>query len=368
MPIEPFILAAAAAFALAVSYCGSLFAARTRKLLDEPNGRSSHRHATPRSGGLAIFGGWCAGLFVLSAFSGDARLAGAAGLYALTGLFALVVGYTDDRFNLPARWKFFGQVAAAALFTGVFGPLQSLPIPFFGEVALPFVWGAVVTILWIVAFINAFNFMDGANGLAAGTAAAGLGWICVVVSFSGAPFLAGLGPLLALAACGFLPQNLKRGRLFMGDSGSHGLGLLIAGFGVLGANWTGERMSFLVTPVVFMPLIFDVGWTLVSRFLRGQRLAEAHREHLYQLLMRGGMTHAEVAVLYIGLVCLCAAASIMMLTLPPAQHWLVPAALIALFSPFAVSITKKALARGDLAIRKKPDAAEVVGDLAGLTD
>jgi UDP-GlcNAc:undecaprenyl-phosphate GlcNAc-1-phosphate transferase len=346
MLIEPFILAAAAATTLTVAYCASLFAARSRNILDHPNDRSSHTAATPRAGGLAIIGGWCAGLFVVSAFSANAGLAADIALLAAAALCALLVGLVDDRVTLPPAWKFAGQIAVAALFIASFGSLQSAPLPHFGNVALGPVWGAVVTGLWIVGFMNAFNFMDGANGLAGGAAATGLAWIAVGATFTGAPFVAAAALLLALAASGFLPQNLRRGRLFMGDNGSLSLGFLIAAFAVIGANASEERMSALFVPVVFLPLLFDVALTLVSRVIRKRNILHAHREHLYQLMMRSGASHASVAVVYMGAVSLSAAAAFLMLALPAPLQWIAPLMLALLFSLGAAMVYRRAFRLG----------------------
>jgi UDP-GlcNAc:undecaprenyl-phosphate GlcNAc-1-phosphate transferase len=344
--IEPFILAAAAAITVAFAYCASLFASQSRRFLDHPNDRSSHALATPRIGGLAIIGAWLVGLFVIGAFSSNVDLARSAALMAALAAAALGIGLIDDRAGLSPAWKFLGQVIVAAAFTGLFGPFLTFPVPYFGDVALPLLWGVVVTILWIVGFMNAFNFMDGSNGLAAGTAAVGLAWISVIAGGAGASLLFASAFLLALAATGFLPQNLKRGKLFMGDNGSQSLGFLIAAFGVLGVNWTGGRMTALIVPVIFAPLIFDVIWTLVCRLIRGSNIFEAHREHLYQLMIRSGASHAAVAVFYMGMVSLSAGAAVLLLTLPYSLQWLVPALMAAAFSVGATLIHRHAISDG----------------------
>ncbi len=349
--IEPFIMAVAAAMTVAVVYCVSMLAARARAFLDEPNERSSHDHATPRIGGAAITGGWAAGLFIMAAFAGDAGAAKTLSLIGGLGVAAFFVGLADDKLNLSPVWKFVGQILVAALFIVLFGPLQSAPLPSLGEVSLGPVWGSVLTVFWIVGFMNAFNFMDGANGLAAGAAAVGLAWFAVFSGLSGAPALAVAALLLSCAAAGFLPENLIRGKIFMGDNGSQMLGFLIAAFAVLGADWTGARLSALVMPVIFLPFIFDVAWTLASRTLRGQNVLVAHREHLYQLMMRGGVSHAGVAVIYMGLVSVCAATAALMLALPPSLQWLGPLALCLAFVTGASRLTARAYKNGLLRTR-----------------
>ncbi len=360
--IEPFILAAAAAITIAVSYCASMFAAQSNRFLDHPNERSSHSAATPRIGGLAIVGAWMTGLFVVSTFSSNIDLARIAAVLALFAASALGVGLMDDRFGLAPLWKFTGQIAVAAAFVVVFGPFQELPMPYLGDALLPPAWGVAITIIWIAGFMNVFNFMDGANGLAGGTAAVGFAWISIIAVGVGANFLFVASFLLALAATGFLPQNLKRGRLFMGDNGSQALGFLIAAFAVLGANWTGGRMSALVVPAIFIPLIFDVAWTLASRLLRGQNVLRAHREHLYQLMIRSGMSHSATAVIYMGFTNLSAAAAIWMLALPHSLQWLAPALLTAVFGVGAALIHARASSKGLLSRRHaaaRLDAVEI---------
>ncbi len=342
MLIEPFIFACAGAVAVAVAYGGSLFAAQARRLLDHPNERSSHATATPRIGGAAIMAGWVAGAFVICAFAGDIDAAGKLARLALCGMLAFALGYADDRMSFSPVWKLSGQVVIAALFVIFFAPLKAAPLPWAGEIAIPAAVGVPLTMLWIAGFMNAFNFMDGANGMAGGAAAVGLAWFAVMASFTGAPALAVAALLLALSSAAFLPENLLRGKLFMGDNGSQALGFFIAAFAVLGVNWTDWRLSALVVPVIFLPFIFDVTWTLISRFIRKQNVFEAHREHFYQLIMRLGGSHARVAVIYMSLISFSAGAAIFMLALPASLHWLTPLALSLVFAAGGVVIYRQA--------------------------
>lgn len=342
MLIEPFIFASAAAVTVAVVYSACLYAAQARRVLDHPNERSSHSYATPRIGGAAIMAGWISGVFVISAFAGDADAAGKLARLAICGVLAFGLGYADDRMSFSPVWKLAGQVVIAALFTILFAPLQSVPLPWFGDVALPASMGVPITILWIVFFMNAFNFMDGANGMAGGAAAVGLAWFAVIASFTGAQALAVAALLLALSAAAFLPENLLRGKLFMGDNGSQALGFFISAFAVLGVNWTDGRLSALVIPVIFLPFLFDVVWTLISRLIRRQNVLNAHREHFYQLMMRLGGSHARASVIYMALISICAGAAIFMLTFPATLHWMAPLILSLLFAAGGVPVYRRA--------------------------
>lgn len=348
MFIEPFIFAVAAAMAVTVAYSVSILVASARDMLDEPNERSSHAHATPRTGGVAILAGWVAGCFVIAAFAGDAAAAARLALLGLCAGMAFALGLADDRLGLSPLWKFAGQVVIAAGFVVLFGPLLALPLPVIGHVTLEPLWGVMLAIFWIAGFMNVFNFMDGANGLAGGAAAVGLAWFSMMASFAGAPVLAVAALLLALASAGFLPQNLMRGKLFMGDNGSLALGFLIAAFMILGVKWTDGRLNALVAPVIFLPFLFDVAWTLVSRLIRGQNIFKAHREHLYQLLIRSGVSHARVAIVYMALISLSSAAAVLMLAMPPELQWLAPLCLALLFGCGAVAIYRRASQAGFL--------------------
>ena len=170
----------------------------------------------------------------------------------------------------------------------------------------------------------------------------GLAWFAVIASFTGAQVLAVAALLLALSAAAFLPENLLRGKLFMGDNGSQAVGFFIAAFAVLGVNWTDGRLSALVIPVIFLPFLFDVIWTLISRFIRRQNILKAHREHFYQLMMRLGGSHARVAVIYMSLISLSAGAAILMLTFPATLHWMTPLVLSLLFAVGGVALYRRA--------------------------
>ena len=323
-------------------------AIRTRVLPDRPNHRSSHERATSRAGGIGIFAGWFAGMIIIAAFTGDYDTAVTSAAFTGIALLAFVVGLADDIWSLTPFWKFSGQSAVAALFCLVIGPLALIPTPFAGLLEIgPF--GVVLTILWIVGFMNAYNFMDGVNGIAAGSALAGLIVFAVIAAFSGAPVAAVIAILLALSCFGFLPSNLIKGRLFMGDGGSQLIGFLIPALGVYAANISNGQVSIFVMPVIFLPFLIDVAWTLTHRLVRGQNILTGHREHIYQLLLRRGYSHTEVAVAYMSMVMTAGACAILMLALPPGRQWFFPLALSAVFLGGAVMIYRGAERRGFLA-------------------
>lgn len=358
----PFLAGGAGLAALLVALLMSRLAIAQGWLPDHPNGRSSHQRVTPRSGGVAVFAGWLAGLGVL-AFAGDPDfIPGALRLVLLAGaVFAL--GLIDDILELRALWKFVGQVAAAIAYVAIFGPLSFAPAPFVGDVPLGLL-AAPITVFWIVGFMNAFNFMDGVNGIAAACA----GFVLFAVAVAGANLDIGVWAMSAGVAAaslvGFLPQNFPGGRLFMGDNGSQTVGFLLAAMAVGAANASDGAVSALFIPTAMAPFIFDVGFTLLHRAARRQSIPTAHREHLYQLLLRLGLSHAAVTSIYLSLTALSTAAAIAMLRLEPQNQWLAPLAILIVLSAPAILVFRRAQRAGLLA----GDAAnaETAADEASL--
>jgi UDP-GlcNAc:undecaprenyl-phosphate GlcNAc-1-phosphate transferase len=314
-------------------------------LLDRPNERSSHVVVTPRSGGIAILGGWLVGMTLTAGFVGWPGFAAECAKFAPLVIAASLFGLADDRFGLRPAPKFGAQILLAVAFVAAFGPLSAAPMPFVGIIELG-VLGAPISIIWIVAFMNAFNFMDGVNGIAAACGALALAAGAAAAAFGGAPFWAVVCGLAAVSLIAFLPMNFPRARIFMGDNGSQAIGFLIA-VGAIGiANATSARVSSLFLPCLMLPFIYDVGFTLIDRLRRRQNLLAPHREHLYQLLLRQGFSHAGVTAAYLSVTALCAAVSLLMLRAPADGQWLAPALAAAVLTGPALTIRQRAMRLG----------------------
>lgn len=342
------IVTVAGLAALALTQLIARMASLSDFLIDRPNGRSSHEVATPRSGGLAIIGGWMAGMAVVAAFAEWDGFAANAFAFAPLVVAAFLFGLADDRINLSAPLKFLAQIALAALFVAVFGALESAPMPFVGETALG-TFAAPLTILWIVGFMNAFNFMDGINGIAASCGALALAGLAAASAFLGAPFFAASAGLGAIALLSFLPVNFPRARLFMGDNGSQAIGFLIAASAVGAANASGGRASALFMPVLMLPFIFDVAFTLFHRAFRRRDVLSAHREHLYQLLVRLGSSQVAVTAVFLSLTAVSAAFAFVLLRAPQGAQFAAPILLAALLAVPAIAVLRRARRAGLLA-------------------
>jgi UDP-N-acetylmuramyl pentapeptide phosphotransferase/UDP-N-acetylglucosamine-1-phosphate transferase len=288
-------------------------AAGRRGLLDMPNARSSHALPTPRLGGLGIVAavavsiGAAQALFVL-----DSRAA-----VILVGLGAAValVSLVDDLRGLPALVRLAVHLAAGAAAVASLGPLDVIGDLGVTDPGVARRIDSVLTVLWIAGFMNAFNFMDGIDGIAggqalvAGAATAAIGWLL------GVPSAALLGLTLAGACLGFLPHNWSPATIFMGDVGSAFLGFLIATAPMVAPATAGPPVGLLAFALVVWPFLFDTMLTFVRRAVRGENVMAAHKTHLYQRLTQAGWSHGRVAALYAGL----AGVAAVLVVLPPAQ-------------------------------------------------
>ena len=290
---EPGLLAACAAGALCISAGGTAWAiayARRRGMLDQPGERRSHATATPRGGGIGIVIAMLLALGMLGWWRDEPSWwSMAAGLLLVAG-----VGWWDDHRPLPIAIRLAAH-AGAALVLAWGLHLQGAGMP------------VVLTALVLVpVLVNAWNFMDGIDGLAVSQALLGaIGLACLLTS----PWQV-VGVVLAAACLGFLPFNLPPARIFLGDVGSGALGyamamLLASGIATLpAATW-----PLLVLPP--MAMLADSGLTLCWRMATGQPWWKPHVQHLFQRCSRR-WGHARVTTAYA--VWTCVAIGIMLCT------------------------------------------------------
>ena len=303
--------------------------AEQRQLLDVPNERSSHTQPIPRGGGLAIVlvtlflatvvrivtAGWDRDAFAV--------ILGAWGLVAAVSL-------VDDIRPLPSAIRFATHALAATLILTALDHWPRIVLPVFGELRLGLT-GVVVTFVWLTGLTNAYNFMDGIDGIAGSQAVvAGLTWMSAA-SIAGAPQIAIVGLIIAAASAGFLMQNWPPACIFMGDVGSAFLGLVLASLAVAGAE-VDPRLA-LVGILAVWPFVFDASFTFVRRAMRREHVFTAHRSHLYQRLVILGYSHGWVTLLY---ACLAALGGVLAIV------WMLGAAA----APYLIAILIPAAALG----------------------
>jgi UDP-N-acetylmuramyl pentapeptide phosphotransferase/UDP-N-acetylglucosamine-1-phosphate transferase len=254
--------------------------ARRHGLLDAPGRRRSHSQTTPRGGGI----GFVPVTVLLAPFLLPSLMVG---LSFSAGLMAVAaVGWWDDHRPLSARLRLVVHVLAAAQFLWVL-----LGSPMDLQASMRF----AVALLWLVTLVNFWNFIDGINGLASLQAILAAGLYAGLAQAAGLPGAMLLMLVLAAAVIGFLPYNLPRARLFMGDVGSGALGFALGAFALLLLPSV-QQPWVLLLPVA--AVLSDAGLTLVKRMLLGRRWYAAHREHLYQWWVRRGASHVQVSVAY----------------------------------------------------------------------
>ena len=291
------ILFAAALFC--VSVVAAYLVARLG-ILDEPNHRSSHARPTPSTGGIAIVATFAIGFATVWALSDQARLStfhlfG----FIISALGIALVGFLDDLKRLKTfKIKLGAQIAASVVLLAFGIVFSRVSLPGIGAIDLGWL-GYPLTVFWVVALTNIFNFMDGLNGLAGGTAVTVAAFLCAVTFIEGSYFVYMFCYILAAGSAGFLVFNFPRARLFMGDIGSQFIGFSFAALAVIAAEIDVSRTSFLVVPLLFFNFIFDTTFTFCRRVLRGENVAQAHRKHLYQLLNQIGWSHARVSLFHI---------------------------------------------------------------------
>ena len=287
--------------------------------LAEVRDRDVHATPTPRLGGLAMYGGFLAALLVASqlpllsqvfARSHDwlALLAGATVIAAL--------GFADDRWGLDALTKFAGQVLAAGVM--VLQGLQLLWLPFAGQVGpfiLPSSLGVPLTVLVVVVTINAVNLVDGLDGLAAGIGIIAAGafftfsYLLSVtrgLDYATTPTL--VSALVVGICLGFLPHNFHSARIFMGDSGSMLIGLLLAASmitltgqvspGAVNDAPLAPALLPLLLPVLVLAVPFaDLVLAVVRRTRAGRSPFSPDKRHLHHRLLEIGHSHVRAVMI-----------------------------------------------------------------------
>lgn len=268
------------------------------RVLDIPNARSSHTRPTPRGGGVGIvigvlIGAW--GLFLSRILSMPLREVAALNL---SGSIVALVGWLDDIHRLPYRIRLVVQAISAAIIIIAIDYYHTITVPFVGDIHLYSI-GIPFTLLWIMGLTNAYNFMDGIDGIAGGQAVvAGLGWT-LIGFIGGQSFIGLIGLLLAASSLGFLFHNWPPARIFMGDVGSAFIGFILAVLPIIG----GQRdPRFMIAGILLVwPFVFDTSFTLARRMIRKENIFEAHRSHIYQRLVIAGYSHRFVTLVYMAL-------------------------------------------------------------------
>jgi len=253
-------------------------------LLDQPSQRSSHSRPIPKGGGIGILVALC-----LAAVWLDFPIS-----IWLPVVGVSLVSLLGDRIELPAKWRLLVQFVAAGIVCGSIAGAFSAGICW--QVG-GLIVGLPLTVFFVVATANIYNFMDGINGIAGITGAVAFGllaWVGWTRGESSAWVLVAVA--LAAACAGFLPWNFPRARVFMGDVGSILLGFVFALYVVA---WSRTLADLLLFASFLFPFYLDEAVTLIPRLRDGESLIRPHRRHVYQILVNQmGIPHWRISLLY----------------------------------------------------------------------
>jgi UDP-GlcNAc:undecaprenyl-phosphate GlcNAc-1-phosphate transferase len=273
--------------------------------IDKPNHRKVHTRIMPRMGGLAIYIAFVGGYLLLSPFIPEGLLrprdVNMINALLVGGTIIIILGALDDRFELSAKVKLLGQIAAACVVVFGFGvKIDLLNIPF-GETMQPIAgWISIpLTILWIVGVTNAINLIDGLDGLAAGVSGIAIATIVVMASIMGFQPVILLSTLLLGGIVGFLVFNFHPAKIFMGDSGSLFLGFSLATLSMLGFKQV--TMVSFVTPLLIIGVpLSDTFFAIVRRWVNKRPIFAPDKGHLHHRLQDLGFSHRRTVLIIWG--------------------------------------------------------------------
>lgn len=265
------------------------------KAVDVPkDNRRMHKVPIPRMGGLAIFAGFLVSVLFFVPLGTEFRS------ILIGALILVVLGIIDDIVALKPKTKFAGQIIAALIpaLSGV--SIHGIVNPFVpGQYSTLGIFSIPLTVIWIVGITNAVNFIDGLDGLACGVSAIATVTMFIIAVLFGEIYIALMMAALAGACLGFLPYNMNPAKIFMGDTGSMFLGYILATVSIQGLFKFYAVISFAVPFILLGLPIFDTGFAIVRRLLKGQSPLQADRGHVHHRLIDLGFDQKQsVAILY----------------------------------------------------------------------
>jgi UDP-GlcNAc:undecaprenyl-phosphate GlcNAc-1-phosphate transferase len=266
-------------------------------VVDQPNSRKMHVDPIPRAGGIAIILSYliaCAILLTTNAKGGDLIWAARGNIFQLIPAAAIVfvTGLVDDIYGLKATPKLLGVATAAVLAHSVGVHLTTVA----GHALSPWL-SLPATVIWLVACANAFNLIDGLDGLACGIGLFATGTALLAAAVQHNISLAFAVIPLFGALLGFLRYNYNPARIFLGDSGSLFVGFLLGCFGLLWSQKSATVLGLTAPLMVFAIPLLDTSLSIVRRFLRNEPIFSADRGHIHHRLLDRGLTPRRVVLL-----------------------------------------------------------------------
>jgi UDP-GlcNAc:undecaprenyl-phosphate GlcNAc-1-phosphate transferase len=334
MRIPYSLVLAAAAFLIAFVLTPLVMRVALRfNVVDRPGPRRIHTRPIPTAGGLAmavaVLGVAWAARLVSDAARTTLEVRPFVGI-TIAAAVMLVLGVVDDIKALNPWWKIVGEVVAASVLYayGLGIPLLTNP---FGDAIATGVFDLPLTIIWVLVVVNAINLIDGIDGLATGAVFIAAVTLWFVGRTNGDFYVMFIAATLIGATFGFLRYNFPPARVFMGDTGSGFLGLLLAAVALL-ENRKGTAAITLLFPLVALLVpISDSVIAFIRRAVGGQSVFRGDSEHIHHRLLRIGLSHRHVVYVMWFLCAYCGVMAVVLATLPPGY-----AMLLAVFLAFGV--------------------------------
>ncbi len=299
--------------------------------VDRPGGRKIHARNIPYFGGVAVFCSFMA-IFLVTAkifpdLLGMNKMAVTG--FLCGGTLILLTGLIDDFRSLRPLWKLGGQVLAGTCIAWAGVRIEFLTNPFGGDIHLGTVIGGMVTVLWVVAMVNAMNLIDGLDGLASGVALIGSLTLFAVAGHRSDLTGMAVTAILAGSCLGFLRYNFTPARIFLGDAGSMFLGFTLSVVGMAGLQ-KGATMMALMIPLAALGVpVLDTLLAVIRRSKVKRNIFSADGEHLHHRLVRLGIREKNV-VLLIYFFCIHLGLTAFVLTLIPSEYTLMMLTLISM--------------------------------------
>ena len=301
--------------------------------VDQPGARKIHTHPVPRLGGLSVLGAVGVTWVVQGLLSGQRSLPADLAMGLGIGLIPVVaVSIADDIRSVRPGVKLLGHLMGAVVAVS-FGVSLGAEVHLFGA-NISLGWLAIpLSVLWFVGLTNAFNLIDGLDGLSTGIALIASSSLAAVFALSGQPVMAGSALVLTSALAGFLPYNLHPARLFLGDTGAAAIGFVLAALALRGGSTLSSGFAVLI-PVFILGL--PITDTVVTIARRGLRRLEHHRgglfvadqNHIHHRLLALGVDHKRAVLLLYGAGLLCAGAAFVSMLLSAREAALFTAGLM----------------------------------------
>lgn len=267
-------------------------------ILDTPNQRSSHSAPTATIGGVAIVLTFFLGMGIIYFVGNETMIVSRFFKgFIFSSLLIACMSLYDDYKQKPLSLRLVTQIIAIIVVMSFGIIINHIDLPFLRNNSLG-ITGYVITFLWILGLTNAYNFMDGLNGMAAGNAVVAAISLGIISISQGSNFTYIVCYALVASTAGFLVFNFPKGKLFMGDVGSTYIGFTFATLAIISSLYDNAHTSLLVVPLLLFHFIYDTFFTFTRRFLRKENVFQAHRTHLYQLFNQLGHSHTRVTLFY----------------------------------------------------------------------